>query len=327
MPHLNITLRKVVALFMPLIVSLSLMHFGRDLIWANIQPRSEQGEKAASRYRPLPASAGLPSFAIYRIELRQPATHLYTSTENVEVKVFSDRSGGGLENDLGFQTHNVPQGDSSLNLGRVPKPGVYFTRYKVGGETFVNGFLVLPANGNRFTVEIIVAPVTAVNLNPTTNAAFEKFFRNLDVNRLKTAATAVAPGWFALNGQNFLVQTAKGIVLAYSGLGFVAIFGQGGIGQELFALSLDFIATALARAADDMQILTGPERDAVKQAIIRINGLTQTLLADGIFQKVVTLGQGLAEATLGQDPDSQMTAKVTGDSLKKFHVLIGLKPR
>lgn len=265
----------------------------------------------------------------YSIELRRPATHLYTSTENIEVKISTDRPGGGIENDIGLQSQNIPQGTSNISLGRVPAPGLYFTRYRVANETFVNSFLVLPAGNNRFTVEIISAPVTAVNLSSASNAAAEKFFRNLSIARLRDASAAVAPAWFAQNGQNFLVLAAKGIVLTYSGLGFIAIMGQEGLAKELFALSLDFIAAALSRAADDLRtagVLSVQERDAVKLAITGINGLTQTLLADGIFQRVVTFGQAAAEAALGQDSDSQVLAKVTGDSLKKYHVLIKLNP-
>lgn len=263
----------------------------------------------------------------YSIELRQPATHLYVPTDNVEVRIFTDQSGGGIESDIGAQSQSVQQGASNVSLGRVPAPGIYFTRYRVGGESFVNSFLVLPAGNNRFTVEIISAPVTAVNLSQAGNAAAEKFFRNLNTARLRTAAAAVALAWFAQNGQNFLVLTAKGIVLTYSGIGFIAVIGQQGLAQELFALSLDFVAATLSRAADDLRtagVLSVAERDAVKLAISGVNGLTQTLLADGVFQKVVTLGQAAAEVVLAQDSDGQVAAKLAGDSLKKFHVLIQL---
>jgi hypothetical protein len=232
-----------------------------------------------------------------------------------------------LENDIGEQSQNVPKGKSTLSLGRVPPPGVYFTRYRNGGETFTHSFLVLPASNNRFTVEIIAAPVATIEFSQSNNPATKKFFANLTANRLRAAATAVAPGWFAQNGQNFLVLTAKGVVLAYSGVGLIAIIAQQGIAKELFALTLDFAATVLARAADDLhqaQLLTTAERNAVKQIISGINGVAQTGLADGIFQKVISLGQGAADVVLGQDTDSQVTAKVTGDSVKKFHVLIGL---
>jgi hypothetical protein len=312
---------KVALLFRALVMAAVLMQFGTAEIAASVKRGAPRAERPGAT-RMLTARA-----TNYSIDLRQPASHLYAPGENVEVSITTNASGGGIENDIGLQSQTIPQGTSNVVLGRVPAPGVYFTRYKVGSETFVNSFLVLPAGNNRFTVEIVSAPVTAVNLNAAGNAAAEKFFRNLTLTRLRAAAAAVAPAWFAQNGQNFLVLVAKGIVLTYSGLGFIAVVGQQGLARDLFALSLDFMATALSRAADDLRtagVLSTQERDAVKLAITGINGLTQTLLSEGVFQRVVSVGQAAAEAVLGQDSDSQVAAKLAGDSAKKFHVFIQL---
>ncbi|HET7286578.1 MAG TPA: hypothetical protein VFI71_03870 [Pyrinomonadaceae bacterium] len=262
---------------------------------------------------------------IFRITLTKD---VYAAGENIEVRTFSDRAGGGLEDDIGQQSHNIPQGDSPpFALGPVPGPGLYFTRYRVGGDTIINGFLILPATNNRFTVEIVTQPTCTATVTQAQTEPVKKYFRNLTVARLQTAATAVAPGWFAVNGQNFAVQVAKGIVLAYSGLGFIAIVAQEGLARDVAALAIDFVSTVMARAADDMSpsVLTQTERDFVKLALSGLNNVIQTVLADNLFQKVVTLGQAANEIALGSDPDSQVFAKIVGDSVKKFEVLVRLR--
>lgn len=266
---------------------------------------------------------------IFRIALTQPDDHLYNPTENIEVDIFTDRAGGGLENDIALSSQNIPQGNSRISFGRVPAPGLYFTRYKVGSEVFTNAFLVLP-NGAQSTVQIVAAPTCFATVAPGQTTAVEKYFRNLTLARLQTAATAVAPMWFATNGQNFVVQAAKGMVLAYSGLGFIAIFIDKGVAQEIGALAIDFFATVLARVADDLQtaaVLTTAERNVVKQVITLINGVAQTRLSESVLGKVVSIGQTVAEGLLGEDADSQILAKLVGDGVKRFEVLVKLAPK
>src|SRR6185369_4797570 len=103
----------------------------------------------------------------------------------------------------------------------------------------------------QFTVQMVAAPTCTAPVAGNQTAAVEKFFRNLTLDRFRTAAGAVAPNWFAVNGQNFLVLAAKGIVLAYSGLGFIAIFFERDITRDIAGLAIDFLATVLARVADD----------------------------------------------------------------------------
>jgi hypothetical protein len=270
-----------------------------------------------------------PPATIFRIALTQPDDHRYNSTDNIQVNIFTDRAGGGLENDIALQSQNIAQGDSTVSLGAVPAPGLYFTRYKVSTDVFTNAFLVLPID-SQFTVQIVAAPTCTAPVAPGQTGAVEKFFRNLTLARLRTAAGAVAPAWFAVNGQNFVVQLAKGIVLAYSGLGFIAVFVQNGIAQETMALGIDFLATVLARVADDLQtaaVLTAAERTVVKQVITLINGVAQTRLSETGLGKVVSIGQAIAEGLLGEDQDIQVLAKVVGDSVKKFEVLVKLAPK
>lgn len=285
--------------------------------------------KAANRTETVTRSSTTPHVATtFRITLTQDASHLYSLNENIEVRTFSSSAGGGLEDDIGQQSHNIPQGDSPpFVLGQVTTPGLYFTRYKIGGETFINGFLILPAANNRFTVEIVTQPACTATVTAAQAGPVQKYFRNLTLPRLQSAATAVAPGWFAVNGQNFAVQVAKGIVLAYSGLGFIAIVAQEGLARDVAALAVDFVGAVMVRAAEDMSpsVLTQAERDFVKLALSGLNTVIQTVLADNLFQRVVTLGQGANEITLGADPDSQVFAKLVGDSAKKFEVLIRLR--
>lgn len=268
---------------------------------------------------------------IFTIQLSRPATHLYGPADNVEVNVFADTAGGGLENDIGAQSINVAVGASTISLGRVPAPGVYFTRYRAAGATFAHAFLVLPAAGGRFTVEPLGAPQALINHSPADEAALRRYFSQLNTARLQAAAAAAAPAWFAQNGQNFVVLAAKGVILTYTGgLAFFVVLRQGGIAQEIVALSIDFAVTVMGRAADDLrqaQLLTAAERDTVKRVLSGLNGAAQTLLSDGLFQRVVSLGQGVSSVVLGQDDDSQITAKVTGDFAKKVHVFLGLNPR
>jgi len=211
----------------------------------------------------------------------------------------------------------------------VPAPGLYFTRYKVGSEVFTHAFLVLPS-GAQSTVQIVGTPTCLATVAPGQTGAVEKYFRNLTLARLQTAAAAVAPMWFATNGQNFVVQAAKGMVLAYSGLGFIAIFIDKGVAQEIGALAVDFFATVLARVADDLQtaaVLTTAECNVVKQVITLINGVAQTRLSESVLGKVVSIGQAVAEGLLGEDADSQILAKLVGDGVKRFEVLVKLAPK
>lgn len=266
---------------------------------------------------------------IFRIALTRPDDYRYNSTDNIQVNIFTDRPGGALENDIASQTQTVTQVNQTLSLGRVPAPGLYFTRYKISPDVFTNAFLVLPVDG-QFTVQMIEAPTCIAPVAAAQTGAVEKFFRNLTLARFQTAATAVGPAWFAVNGQNFLVLVAKGVVLAYTGLGFIAIFVQQGMAKELAALAIDFFATVLARVADDLQtaaVLTAAERTVVKQVISLINGVTQVRLSDSVLGRLVSIGQGAAEGLLGEDADSQILAKIVGDGVKRFEVLGRLAPK
>ena len=266
---------------------------------------------------------------IFQIALTRPETHQYNSTDNIQVDIFTDRPGGALENDIASQTQTVTQENQTISLGRVPAPGLYFTRYKVSTDVFTNAFVVLPID-SQFTVHMVAAPTCTVPVAAGQTGAVEKFFRNLNLERFQTAAGAVAPGWFAVNGQNFLVQAAKGIVLAYTGLGFIAIFVQQGIGRELAALAIDFFATVFARVAEDLQtagLLTATESTVVKRVITLMNGVAQVRLSDSVLGRVVSIGQTAAEGLLGQDSDSQILAKIVGDGVKRFEVLARLAPR
>lgn len=267
-----------------------------------------------------------PPATIYRIALTEPDDHPYNLNDNIQVNIFTDRAGGGLENDIALQSQTIPQGDSRITLGQVQRLGLYFTRYKVGNEVFTNSFLILPI-ANQFTVQMVAAPTCTATVTPAQTGAVEKFFRNLTLPRMQSAATAVAPGWFAVNGQNFVVQVTKGIVLTYSGLGFIAILAENGIAQDIGALAIDFMATVLARVADDLQaasVLTAAERNVVKQVFALINGVAQTRLSATTFARVISIGQSVAEGLLGGDQDSQVLAKVVGDGAKRFEVLVSL---
>lgn len=250
----------------------------------------------------------------------------YDASEDIQVNIFTDAA-GVLENEIGANSIPIPRDASTKSLGRVPSPGLYFTRFRVGGETFTNGFLVLPAGGTRFTVEKMSEPACTAPVTQAQTEPIKKFFRNLTAARMQTAAGAVAPRWFAINGQNFVVQLAKGIVLVYSGIGFIAIIAENGLARDILALAVDFVGTVLTRAAEDMSpaVLTPAERDLVKLVLSGLNNVIQTILAEGLFQRIVTLGQAVNEVTLGSDADSQVLAKVVGDTVKKFEVLIRLK--
>ena len=266
---------------------------------------------------------------IFQITLTRPEDFRYNATDTIQVDIFTDRPGGGLENDIALQTQPITQVNQTVPLGRVPAPGMYFTRYKVGTDVFTNAFVVLPIDG-KFTVHMVGAPTCTAPVAPAQTGAVEKYFRNLTLARFQTAATAVAPAWFAVNGQNFLVQVAKGIVLAYTGLGFIAIFVQNGMRRELIALAIDFFATVFARVADDLHtaaLLTAAERTVVKQVITLINGVAQVRLSDTVLARTMSIGQAAAEGLLGEDANSQILAKVIGDGVKRFEVLGRLVPK
>jgi hypothetical protein len=265
---------------------------------------------------------------LYTITLVQPGDHVYVPGEDIRVNIFTTGAGGGLENDIGANSILISQGNTpNISLGHVPPPGLYFTRYRIGAETFINGFLVLPVTGG-FSVEMVAEPACTATVTSAQTAPLKKFFTNLTAARMQAAASAVAPQWFAVNGQNFVVLLAKGIVLAYSGIGFIAIIAEKGIARDILALAVDFVGSVLTRAAEDMSsaaVLTQAERDLVKLVLSGLNNVIQTILAEGVFQRIVTLGQAANEVTLGGDADSQVLAKIVGDTVKKFEVLIRLQ--
>jgi hypothetical protein len=287
---------------------------------------------AAALIKPNPASTPTAAAAragIFTLELTRPVTHQYRPSDNIEVRVFADQP-GGIENDIGQQSQTLQAGERTISLGRVPGPGIHFTRAVVGGDTFTHAFLVLPAGGGNFTVSLIAEKFATVEIPQAQQSLFRKFMGNLSVPKLGAAASAVTPGWLTQNGQNFVVTAAKGAVLAFSGLGFVAVMLNREIARELAGLVFDYIVTVMARAADDLVKegkLTSPEGAAVKKVLQLINGVAQTALSDNLFAKVVSAAQGVNGVINVQDPEGEMLGKVSGDFAKKIHVFIELRPK